>query len=94
MTKIHILNVGSTNKGNHAIVESTIETIKTFVPDTEFYLMGPYERDHNGLQIKKQIGVGLSIRKPHYTIMSLLYLFKWFWHFRFVYKYSICPSIE
>ena len=76
MTKILILNVGWSNKGNRALVDSTIETIKTFVPDTEFNLMGPYEGDHNGLQIKKQIGVGLSIRKPHYTIMSLLYLFK------------------
>ena len=76
MTKILILNVGGSNKGNRALVESTIETIKTFVPDTEFYLMGPYEGDHNGLQIKKQMGVGLSLKKPHYTIMSLLYLFK------------------
>ena len=76
MTKILILNVGWSNKGNCAIVHSTIETIKRFVPDAEFNLTGPYERDHNGLQIKKQIGVGLSIRKPHYTIMSLLYLFK------------------
>ena len=76
MTKILILNVGWSNKGNRALVESTIETIKTFVPDTEFYLMGPYERYHNGLQIKKQAGWGISIRKPHYTIMSLLYLFK------------------
>jgi len=76
MTKILILNVGWSNKGNRALVESTIETIKTFVPDTEFYLMGPYGGDYNGLQIKKQMGVGLSIRKPHYTIMSLLYLFK------------------
>ena len=76
MTKILILNVGWSNKGNRALVDSTIETIKTFVPDTEFDLTGPYERDHNGLRIKEQIGVGLSIRKPHYTIMSLLYLFK------------------
>jgi polysaccharide pyruvyl transferase WcaK-like protein len=76
MTKILILNVGWSNKGNRALVESTIETIKTFVPDAEFNLTGPYERDHTGLQIKKQIGVGLSIRKPHYTLISLLYLFK------------------
>ena len=76
MTKILILNVGWSNKGNRALVDSTIETIKTFVPDTEFNLMGPYERDYNGLQIKKQIGVGLSIREPHYTMISFLYLFK------------------
>lgn len=75
MTKILILNVGWSNKGNRALVESTIETIKTFVPATEFNLMGPDKVNHNGFQIKKQVG-GLSIRKPHYTIMSLLYLFK------------------
>ena len=76
MTKILILNVGWPNKGNRALVHSTIETIKTFVPDTEFNLMGPAKVDYNKLQIKKQVGCGLSIRKPHYTIMSLLYLFK------------------
>ena len=76
MTKILILNVGWSNKGNRAIVHSTIETIKKFVPDAEFNLMGPYERDHKGLQIKKEVGYGLSIRKPHHTILLLLYLIK------------------
>lgn len=76
MTKILILNVGWENKGNRALVHSTIETIKNFVPATEFNLMGPYKIDNNGFQIKKQVGCGLSIRRPHYTIMSLLYLFK------------------
>lgn len=76
MTKILILNVGWSNKGNCAIVHSTIETIKNFVPDAEFNLMGPAKVDYNKLQIKKQVGCGLSLRKPHYTIMSLLYLFK------------------
>lgn len=44
MTKILILNVGWSNKGNRAIVHSTIETIKKFVPDAEFNLMGPIIR--------------------------------------------------
>lgn len=79
MTKILILNVGNgTNKGGRALVYSTIETIKTFVPGTEFNLMGPY-KVHNELRIKRQVGWGpswLSIQKPHYIIISLFYLFK------------------
>lgn len=76
MTKILILNVGESNKGNRALVNSTIETIKTFVPEADFNLMGPAKIDYNHLRIKEQVGQGLSIRKPHYTIISLLCLFK------------------
>ena len=76
MTKILILNVGWSNKGNRALVNSTIGTIKNFVPDAEFNLMGPTKVDHNKLRINEQVGCGLSIRKPHYTIISLRYLFK------------------
>jgi len=76
MTKILILNVGWPNKGNLALVESTIGTIKTFVPDAEFNLTGPTKVSHNEFQIKKQVGCGLSIRKPHHTLISLLYLCK------------------
>ena len=75
MTKILILNVGWSNKGNRALVDSTIETIKKFVPATEFNLMGHDTVNHNGFQIKKPVG-RLSIRRPHNTIMSLVYLFK------------------
>ena len=76
MTKILILNVGWSNKGNRALVDSTIETIKNFVPATEFNLMGHDTVNRNGFQIKKSVGCGLSIRQPHHTIISLLYLFK------------------
>ena len=38
MTEILILNVGSTNKGNRALVNSTIETIKKFDSKVEFVL--------------------------------------------------------
>lgn len=76
MTKILILNVGGSNKGNLALIYSSIETIKRFIPDAEFNLMGPDKLDHNELRIKKLVGTGISIRKPHYTIISLLYLFK------------------
>lgn len=36
--KILILNVGWLNKGNRTLVEATIETIKTIVPNAEFDL--------------------------------------------------------
>lgn len=76
MTKILILNAERTNKGTLALVYSTIETIKRFTPNVEFALMGPCTADYNEFQIKKQAGIGISIRKPHYTIRSLAYLFK------------------
>lgn len=76
MTKILILNVGGPNKGNLALVYSTIAVIKRFVPGIEFDLMGPDKVAHDELRIKKQVGWSPSIRKPHYTIISLLYLVK------------------
>lgn len=76
MTKILILNVGWSNKGNRALVQSTIEAINRFIPETEFNLMGPAGVVHNEFYIKRQLGWGVSIRKPHYTIISLLYLIK------------------
>lgn len=41
MTKFLMLNVGWTNKGNCTLAHSTMETIKTFVPDAEFNLIRP-----------------------------------------------------
>lgn len=76
MTKVLILNVGRSNKGNCALVNSTIDTIKSFVLDAEFNLMGPAKVDHNEFRIKEQVGWGLSIRNPYHTIISLLYLIK------------------
>ena len=76
MTKILILNAETTNKGTLALVYSTIEAIKTSIPNAEFKLMGPCILDYDEFQIKEQAGIGISIRKPHYTIRSLAYLFK------------------
>ena len=75
MTKILILNVGGPNKGNLALVYSTIAVIKRFVPGIVFDLMGPDKVAHDELRIKKQVGWAPSIRKP-YIIISLLYLVK------------------
>jgi polysaccharide pyruvyl transferase WcaK-like protein len=76
MTKILILNVGWTNKGNCALVHSTMETIKCFIPNAEFVLMGVEVGSKNGFQIKKQIASGLHIRRPLTVFIPLLCIFK------------------
>jgi polysaccharide pyruvyl transferase WcaK-like protein len=82
MTKILILNVGRTNKGNCALVYSTMETIKRFIPNTEFNLMGTEVGNKNRLKIKKQIVSGLHIQKSlrgHLIIKSItLYMYHFF----------------
>ena len=76
MTKILILNVGWTNKGNCALAHSTMETIKCFIPNAEFVLMGVEVGSKNGFQIKKQIASGLHIRRPLTIFIPLLCIFK------------------
>lgn len=76
MTKVLILNAGPTNKGNQAIVASTIDTIREFIPDVEFTLMGDSEVNQNGLQIKEpaaRVAFGQR-RRPLCLLVSLLYL--------------------
>jgi polysaccharide pyruvyl transferase WcaK-like protein len=78
MTKILILNAGNTNKGNRALVHATIETIKNFVIDAEFNLMGPYAVDKD-IQIERQAGMiskKLQYTAVSHTAVSLLYLLK------------------
>ena len=76
MTKILILNVGRTNKGNCALFYSTTETIKRFIPNAKFTLMGTEVGNVNGFHIKRQIASGFSIKKPLTIIIPLLCLFK------------------
>lgn len=77
MTKMLILNVGISNKGNCALVTSTIKTIENVIPNVEFSLMGPEKIDFGNIHIKKYPG-NLSIRKPSHTLMSLIYLVQFF----------------
>jgi len=70
MTKMLILNVGWSNKGNCALVNSTIETIERFIPDVQFTLMGT-ETDQSELQIKKQVAF-VPLKSPY----PWLYIFK------------------
>ena len=76
MIKILMQNVGLTNKGNYAIVTATMETVKKFVPEAEFVLMGYSEENRNEPQIKKpaaEIAFGQR-KRPHRMVISLLYL--------------------
>ncbi|MCM1987578.1 polysaccharide pyruvyl transferase family protein [Methanococcoides seepicolus] len=79
MTKILLLNVGWSNKGNLALIHSTMMTIENFIPDVEWNLLGPEKISKDDFVVKKRIAWGLSIRKPQYTIISLLYLIKCFY---------------
>lgn len=72
MIKILILNVGKLNKGNCALVDSTIKTIKDLIPGVEFELMGAKKIDSEGFHIKKIPGT-ISIKRPYDTLISLIY---------------------
>ena len=79
MTKILILDIGNgQNKGNLALLYSTMETIEKFVSDVEFVLM--YYGDtgsHSNIGLKEQHLIGkIHPRKPKDTAISLFYLLK------------------
>ena len=80
MTKILLLGLaGGKNKGNLALLYSTIDSIKRFDSTVEFVLstvsdMGSYTQSQD-LKEDKRIG-RISIRKPKYTLISLVYLFE------------------
>jgi len=65
-----ILDVGWTNKGNLALIESTIEAINKFSPNTEFILMGPIGIDHENFNVKQQGG----FISPQHAMISLSHL--------------------
>ena len=58
MTKILILHAGFSNKGSQALVISTTETIKKYIPDAEFTFMG-METNQNEIPIKKQLAFNI-----------------------------------
>lgn len=70
MAKMMILDVGWTNKGNIALVESTIEAINRFCPDTEFIFMGPIEISHKDFNVEMQGG----FTSPQHAMISLSHL--------------------
>lgn len=74
MTKILILNVGWSNKGNLALIYSTTETIMKFVPDAEFTFMGPRKENNEGFQVKEHVGGGLSLTDPKRMVHSMKYI--------------------
>ena len=70
------MNAVPSNKGNYALIVSTIDIIKNFIVDTRICLTGPDKLKNNELDIKRHISHRLYLEKPHTIIIALLYLFK------------------
>lgn len=77
MTQILILNVGKSNKGNCALVDSTTQTLTSFIPNVTFKFMGDEKIDSEGFNVTKIPGQ-ISIKKPYYTLKSFTYLIQCF----------------
>ena len=71
-----ILGVNQKNKGNAALVKTTIEIIKKVIRDPEFYLMGPNEDFLDKHRIIENPTYGMSLRSPQSIIKSFLTLLK------------------
>jgi len=75
MTKILILNVGWANKGNVALIKTTMQTIEKFVPNVEFNMLGPQNLDIKEFHVKEYLGYVVSREKTlHYFSRTVYYL--------------------
>jgi polysaccharide pyruvyl transferase WcaK-like protein len=66
------MNAGLSNKGNRALIISTIKAIQEFIPDTSFSMVGAQEIQISNLTIKKQICCGLG--NPYSFVVTCYYL--------------------
>lgn len=69
MVKINILNVGFKNKGNCALVKSTMDTIIKYIPDTKFVLYGSNNLYHDNWIIRPSLA-----SQPLKSIKPWIYL--------------------
>lgn len=78
MTKILVLHAGVSNKGSQALMLSTTDTVKKYIPDAEFTFMGR-ETNQNEIPIKQQLAFKV-LKNPYpwlYLVQSsIYYLFK------------------
>jgi polysaccharide pyruvyl transferase WcaK-like protein len=74
MTKILILNVGWSNKGNVALVKSTMNSVNKFIHDAEFILMGSESIDFNNYKVKEKLGKGISRKNTKSSLNTIFYL--------------------
>ncbi|MDR7665076.1 polysaccharide pyruvyl transferase family protein [Methanosarcina sp. Z-7115] len=70
MTKILVLHAGVSNKGSQALVFSLIDTLRKYIPDSQFTFMGT-EIGQENIPIKKQLAI-----KPLKNICPWIYLFE------------------
>jgi len=92
--KILIINFESRmNKGALALLNSTIRTIKMFIPNTKFTLLPRVFDYHDDDNLKiRRLKSGISIRKPQYTICLVVYLLLCIF-IRFLKELNIPPPI-
>ncbi len=69
-----ITNVGEKNKGNIALIISTIEILKHFMPKSNLILNGSGNGEINNLKIIKGFNSEISIKNPINTIKTFYYL--------------------
>ena len=74
MVNILILNTGTSNKGNRALIYSVTKIMNDNLPMSSFSFMGPEETYYDGTFIKMQLGWGFSIKKPFNVISSIFYI--------------------
>ncbi|MDR7666073.1 polysaccharide pyruvyl transferase family protein [Methanosarcina sp. Z-7115] len=72
MTKILVLHAGVSNKGSQALVFSLIDTLRKYIPNSQFTFMGT-EIGQEDIPIKKQLAI-----KPLKNICPWIYLFECF----------------
>ena len=77
MIKFLLLNVGCLNKGNVALVNTTKNAIRTYIPDSSFNFIGFEYKT----KVKEQIGLnyGISFKNMNSTLISTFFLIKCFY---------------
>lgn len=93
LIKIMMLDVGWSNKGNLALVNSTVETIKRYNQDTEFVFMGPLIISKKDFHVEKQAEF-LSLRDFGHSLNSFINLGKcmYIYIFKKLFKLDISVS--
>lgn len=76
MVKFSILGVNERNKGNAALVKTTMKIIKNFIEDAEFFLMGPRSGFLDRVKIIESHTYGMSLKSPGNVMRAFLMLLK------------------
>jgi len=78
MVKFLIMGVNKKNKGNLALLKTTMEILRSFSNDSEFILIGPKEDDENiyGTVVHETIPYRISFKNPFRIMEYIISLLK------------------